>query len=104
MVYAARSDAMFSRAERSFHLTFSQEFNPGALLHYFQVRRQAEEKQFQRMTHADLVDWQRGLRRFAGKFYEDAFQQWKQTHILPQKPVGLNINSSNQFSTFLVNF
>ena len=104
MIYAARSDTNFSKAESCFRATLCHEFNPRQLLHYFQVRKQADEKQFQRMTHADLVDWQRGLRRFAGQFYEDAFQQWKQTQVLPRKPENSNLNSGNQFSTFLVNF
>jgi hypothetical protein len=104
LIYAARSDTTFSKAETCFQRVLAQEFSPGELLHYFQIRKQADEKQFQRMTQADVRDWQQGLRRFAGKFYEDAFQQWKQTQILPQKPANSNLNSGNQFSTFLVNF
>jgi len=104
MIYAARTAANSSKAGKCFQSALSQEFNPGELLHYFQVRKLAEEKQFRRMTHPDLVDWQRGLKRFAGQFYEDAFQQWKQGQILPQKPVRSNTNSGNQFSTFLINF
>ncbi len=56
------------------------------------------------MTQTDVRDWQQGLRRFAGKFYEDAFQQWKQTQVLPQNLIGVSTNSGNQFDTFLVNF
>lgn len=104
MIYASRSDTNFSKAESCFRAMLCHEFNPGQLLHYFQVRKQAEEKQFQRMTHADLIDCQRGLRCFAGGFYEDAFREWKQTKILPQKPENSNLNSGNQFSTFLVDF
>jgi hypothetical protein len=104
VIYAARTAANFSKAEACFRSIFSQQFNPGELLHYFQVRKLAEEKQFRRMTRPDLVDWQRGLKRFAGQFYEDAFQQWKQEQILPQKPSRPKTISGNQFSTFLVNF
>jgi len=104
VVYAARSDANFRKAETCFQGILTQEFSPAELLHYFQVRKQAEEKQFQRMTHADVRDWQQGLRRFAGKFYEDGFQQWKQTQILPQKLKATSTNCGNQFGTFLINF
>ncbi|SRR6266700_1848994 len=103
MIYAARSDTNFSKAETCFQRMLTQEFNPGDVLHYFQVRKQAEEKQFQRMTHADVRDWQQGLRRFAGKFYEDAFQQWQQTQILPQTLKAISTNSGSQFGTFLAN-
>jgi hypothetical protein len=104
IIYGARTDAKFSKAEECFRSISSQQFNPAELLHYFQVRKLAEEKQFRRMTHPDLVDWQRGLKRFVGQFFEDAFRQWKQEQILPQKPVRSNMNSGNQFSTFLINF
>lgn len=104
MIYAAQTDANFSKAEACFHSISSQQFNPAELLHYFQVRKLAEEKQFRRMTHPDLVDWQRGLKRFAGQFYEDAFQQWKRGQVLPQRSISSSVNSSNQFSTFLVKF
>ena len=104
IIYAARTDAKFSKAEECFRSISSQQFSPAELLHYFQVRKLAEEKQFLRMTHPDLMDWQRGLKRFAGQFYEDAFQQWKQGQILPQKPARSNTNSGNQFRTFLVKF
>ena len=93
-----------AKAETCFQEMSTQEFNPGELLHYFQVRKQADEKQFQRMTHTDVRDWQQGLRRFAGKFYEDGFQQWKQTQILPQKLKATSTNCGNQFGTFLINF
>jgi hypothetical protein len=104
VIYAARSDTNFSKAEICFQGMLAQEFSPGELQHYFQVRKQAEDKQFPRMTQADVRDWQQGLRRFAGKFYEDSFQQWKQTQILPQKLTATSTNSRNQFGTFLVNF
>jgi hypothetical protein len=104
MIYAARTDANFSKAEEYFRSLSSHEFNPAELLHYFQVRKLADEKQFRRMTHSDLMDWQRGLKRFAGQFFEDAFQQWKRGQILPRTAGNSISSSANQFTTFLVIF
>lgn len=104
MIYAARSGANSSKAKTCFQAILKQEFSTGELLRYFQVRKQAEEKQFQRMSHADVRDWQQGLRRFAGKFYEDAFLQWKQAQILPQTSITPSIDPSNQFRAVFVEF
>jgi hypothetical protein len=64
VIYAARTGTKFAKAETCFQRMLTQEFNPGELLHHLQVRKQAEEKQFQRMTQADVRDWQQGAARW----------------------------------------
>jgi len=72
------------------------------LARYFWLRRMAEEKRFKELAHRDVIDWQRGLKRYSDPEYENQYQSWKQTGKLPQsKRESTVADPGQQFETFL---
>ena len=63
----------------------------------------AEEKRFKELAHKDVIEWQRGLKRYSDAKYESQYQIWKQTGKLPEIECGAEISSPGEhFETFLV--
>jgi hypothetical protein len=72
------------------------------LLRFFWLRKMAEEKRFKELDHRDVVEWQRGLKRYSDADYENQYQRWKQTGRQPQsEPEFLVPDPRKQFETFL---
>jgi hypothetical protein len=70
---------------------------------FFRLRKMAEEKRFKELAHRDVIEWQRGLKRYAAAKYESQYQDWKQTGKLPEIDCGADISSPGEhFETFLV--
>jgi hypothetical protein len=44
----------------------------------------AEEKRFKELADQDVIDWQRGLKRYGDPLHESRYQNWKQTCNLPE--------------------
>jgi hypothetical protein len=73
------------------------------LARFFWLRRMAEEKRFRELAHKDVVEWQRGLKRYANPEYENQYQGWKQSGKLPESESQLAVpDPGQQFETFLV--
>jgi len=70
---------------------------------FFRLRKMAEEKRFKELAHRDVIEWQRGLKRYSDANYESQYQSWKQTGKLPEIDCGAAISSPGEhFETFLV--
>ena len=44
----------------------------------------AEEKRFKELAHRDLIEWQRGVKRYAAPEYQSQYEAWKKTGTLPE--------------------
>jgi hypothetical protein len=63
----------------------------------------AEEKRFKELNHEDVIDWQRGLKRYSAANFEMQYQDWRQTGKLPEVASKLvTHNPGDQFETHLV--
>ena len=63
----------------------------------------AEEKRFKELAHRDVIEWQRGIKRYSDAKYESQYQNWKQTGTLPEIDCGAGVSSPGEhFETFLV--
>jgi hypothetical protein len=72
------------------------------LARFFWLRKMAEEKRFKELVQKDVVEWQRGLKRYSGPEYESQYQSWQQTGKLPEaEPQLLVHDPGRQFETFL---
>jgi hypothetical protein len=72
------------------------------LARFFWLRKMAEEKRFKELLHKDVVEWQRGLKRYSDSEYESQYQSWKQTGKLPEAEPHLLVHDPRrQFETFL---
>jgi hypothetical protein len=70
---------------------------------FFRLRKMAEEKRFKELAHRDVIEWQRGLKRYSDAKYESQYQIWKQTGKLPEIDCRAGISSPGEhFQTFLV--
>jgi hypothetical protein len=54
------------------------------LAKFFWVRKMAEDKRFAELANQDLIDWQRGLKRYGNPLHERQYQDWKQSGNLPE--------------------
>src|SRR6185437_1133721 len=72
------------------------------LARFFWLKKMAEQKRFKELAHKDVIEWQRGVKRYSEPRYETQFQTWQETGKLPES----NKNSvfsdpGQQFETFL---
>ncbi len=73
------------------------------LARFFWLRKMAEEKRFKELVHKDVIDWQRGLKRYSDPECQSQYQSWKQTGKLPEvEPGQCVVDPGRQFETFLV--
>ena len=69
---------------------------------FFWLRRMAEEKRFKELAHRDVIDWQRGLKRYSDPEHENQYQSWKQTgKLFKSEPESIVADPAQQFETFL---
>lgn len=72
------------------------------LAQFFWLRKMAEEKRFKELVQKDVVEWQRGLKRYSGPEYQSQYQSWKETGKLPEAEPQLFVHDpGRQFETFL---
>jgi hypothetical protein len=72
------------------------------LARFFWLRKMAEEKRFRELVHRDVIDWQKGLKRYIGPQYESQSEHWKRTGELPEKGTGAAVRDPKpHFETFL---
>jgi hypothetical protein len=72
------------------------------LARFFWLRRMAEEKRFKELAQKDVIEWQRGLKRYSGPEHESQYQSWRQTGKLPEAEPQLFVHDpGRQFETFL---
>jgi hypothetical protein len=108
LIFVSRNTRNFHLAKKLFIKTLAAS-NKGAKPHllarFFWLRMMAEEKRFAELANQDLIDWQRGLKRYADPVHEGQYQEWKQTGKLPQtKPLEngpVVPDPAGQFETFL---
>ena len=72
------------------------------LARFFWLRKMAEEKRFKELSQRDVIDWQRGLKRYSDPEYESQYRSWKQTgKLLKSEPESIVADPEQQFETFL---
>jgi hypothetical protein len=108
LIFVSRNTRSFHFAQKLFVKTLSvskKGAKPRLLARFFWLRMMAEEKRFAELASQDLIDWQRGLKRYGDPLHEGQYQEWKQTGKLPQpKPVEngpVVPDPAGQFETFL---
>ncbi len=69
---------------------------------FFWLRKMAEEKRFKELVQKDVIEWQRGLKRYSDAECQSQYQSWKQTGKLPEaEPQLLVQDPGRQVETFL---
>jgi len=106
LIYVSNSMMSFPSAKEVFVRALSgteREREQGHLATFFRLRKMAEEKRFKELAHRDVIEWQRGLKRYSDAKYESQYQDWKQTGKLPEIDREADISSPGEhFETFLV--
>jgi len=106
LIVVSDSAQSFQAAEKQSHEMFStagQENEAQTLARFFRLRRIAEEKRFRELRHEDVIEWQRGLKRYAGPEYEKQYAAWLQTGKLPDlETKSLANNAVPQFEACLM--
>lgn len=106
LIFASDSTQSFPFAKRLFHQMFApvdQQTDIQQLARFFRLRKLAEEKRFKELAHKDVVDWQRGLKRYSDPAYEMQYKIWRKTGSFPEsiaEEVGQEI--SPRFETYLI--
>jgi hypothetical protein len=87
LIFASDSPLNFPSVERFFRQVFSpvqQQREMRQLKRFFWLRKMTEEKRFKELAHRDLVEWQRGVKRYAAPEYQSQYEFWKKTGTLPE--------------------
>jgi hypothetical protein len=72
------------------------------LARFFWLRKMAEEKRFTELAQKDVIEWQRGLKRYSTPECQSQYQSWKQTGKLPEAASQFLVHDpGGQFETFL---
>lgn len=105
LIFVSNSAQSFQLARNAFARSLSpaeREREHQQLARFFWLKNMAEEKRFKELTHKDVIEWQRGVRRYSDPRYETQFQTWKQTGKLPESNKhSVLCNTGQQFATFL---
>jgi len=106
LIFVSTSTKSFPSAKDVFIRALSgteRERGQRGLATFFRLRKMAEEKRFKELSHRDVIEWQRGIKRYSDAKHESQYQNWKQTGKLPEIDCGTEINSLGEhFETFLV--
>ena len=63
----------------------------------------AEEKRFKELAHRDVIEWQRGVKRYSAPEYELQYEVWKKADTLPELAIDTAQEIKNpEFETYLV--
>jgi hypothetical protein len=105
LIFVSNSTRSFRSAQRIFVHVLSGARSGGErqqLARFFWLRKMAEEKRFRELVHKDVVDWQKGLKRYMDPHYESQYEHWKRTGELPEKETGPAVRDPKpHFETFL---
>ncbi len=105
LIFVSNSPLSFQIARNAFVRSLSAAARGNEsqqLTRFFWLRRMAEEKRFKELAHRDVIDWQRGLKRYSDPEYENQYQSWKQTgKLLKSEPESSMADPGRQFETFL---
>lgn len=106
LIFVSNSTRSFQSARELFTRALSgteRQRKQRHLARFFWLRKMAEERRFKDLAHKDVIDWQRGLKRYSDAKYESQYQSWKRTGKLPEIDCGAEISSpGDHFETFLV--
>jgi hypothetical protein len=106
LIFASDSALNFPSVERLFRQVFSLVQNQRQtqqLKRFFWLRKMAEEKRFKELAHRDVIEWQRGVKRYSAPEYEQQYDVWKRTGTLPELAVDTAPQIKNpEFETYLV--
>lgn len=87
LIFVSNSAQSFQLARNAFVRSLSpaeREREHQQLARFFWLKKMAEEKRFKELAHKDVIEWQRGVRRYSDARYETQFQTWKQTGKLSE--------------------
>lgn len=90
LIFASDSALNFPSVERLFRQVFSSVQNQRPtqqLKRFFWLRKMAEEKRFKELAHRDVIEWQRGVKRYSAPEYEQQYEVWRKTGTLPELTV-----------------
>ncbi|HZQ70823.1 MAG TPA: hypothetical protein VFA68_20010 [Terriglobales bacterium] len=106
LIFVSTSTRSFSSARELFTQGLSgteRQREQRHLATFFRLRKMAEEKRFKELAHREVIEWQRGLKRYSEVKYESQYQNWKQTGEFPEIDCGAEVGSPGvHFETFLV--
>jgi hypothetical protein len=72
------------------------------LARFFWLKKMAGQKRFKELAHKDVIEWQRGVKRYSDSRYETQFQTWQATGKLPETNKQSTLSDpGQQFETFL---
>jgi hypothetical protein len=105
LIFVSNSTQTFQFARDAFVRTMMGEKEGRAkqqLARFFWLRKMAEEKRFKELAHKDVVEWQRGLKRYSDPECENQYQIWRLTGTQPKSTSELLVpDPRKQFETFL---
>lgn len=106
LIFVSTSTQTFPYAKKTFSMLLSPTHylrEQQELARFFWLKRMAEEKRFKDLAHKDVIDWQRGLKRYSDPEHETQYETWKKTGKLPEKETAQSTGDrSQQFQTYLV--
>jgi hypothetical protein len=105
LIFVSNSAQSFQLARNAFARSLSpaeREREHQQLARFFWLKKMAEEKRFKELAHKEVIEWQRGVRRYSDPSYETQFQTWKETGKLPESNKQSALSDPGQrFETFL---
>jgi hypothetical protein len=106
LIFASDSALSFPSVERLFRQVFSpvqHQRQTQQLKRFFWLRKMAEEKRFKELAHRDVIEWQRGVKRYCGPEYELQYELWKKTGTFPELAVDPPPQTkSPEFESYLI--
>jgi hypothetical protein len=90
LIFASDSALSFPAVEKLFRQTFSPtqpQRQLSQLKRFFWLRKMAEEKRFKELAHRDVIEWQRGVKRYSAPEFESQYEVWKKTGTVPELKV-----------------
>jgi hypothetical protein len=106
LIFASDSPLNFPAVQRLFRQVFSPVQNQRQtqqLKRFFWLRKMAEEKRFKELAHRDVIEWQRGVKRYSGPEYELQYGLWKKTGTILESAVDTPSQiKTPEFETYLV--
>ncbi|HWY69449.1 MAG TPA: hypothetical protein VNX88_12335 [Terriglobales bacterium] len=106
LIFVSNSTQSFMYARKTFAETLSPERHGRErqeLARFFWLKRMAEEKRFKELAHKDVIEWQRGLKRYRDPEYNSQYELWKKIgKLVGKESVHSTGDRSQQFETYLV--
>ena len=90
LIFASDSAVNFPSVERLFCQVFlptQPQRQLSQLKRFFWLRKMAEEKRFKELAHRDVIEWQRGVKRYSAPEFESQYEVWKKTGTVAELKV-----------------